>query len=137
VTLVLHVDPPADPKDYLHRSGRTARAGADGVVVLLATPTEERDVQKMLAAAGVRPQQRDVHANDEAAAEITGARKPSGTPIVVVSQAQSEHRAKRGVKTGARPGSSGANSARPGGAAGASSRFKQGRPPRREASRPR
>jgi superfamily II DNA/RNA helicase len=81
VSLVLHVDPPADPKDYLHRSGRTARAGADGVVVLLATEGEERAAQKMLAAAGVRPQQRDVVTGDEVAAAITGARRPSGKPI--------------------------------------------------------
>jgi superfamily II DNA/RNA helicase len=104
VSLVLHVDPPADPKDYLHRSGRTARAGADGVVVLLATPTEERDVQKMLNAAGVRPEQRDVRAGDDQAATIAGARKPSGKPIVVVTQKQAEHRAKRAAaKSGKRP----------------------------------
>ncbi|MEO8888933.1 MAG: DEAD/DEAH box helicase [Jatrophihabitantaceae bacterium] len=81
ISLVLHVDPPADPKDYLHRSGRTARAGESGIVVLLTTPTEERDVRKMLNAAGVRPEQRDVVAGDPAVAKVTGARTPSGIAI--------------------------------------------------------
>src|SRR5690606_6800664 len=37
ISLVVHVDPPADPKDYVHRAGRTARAGATGTVVTLVT----------------------------------------------------------------------------------------------------
>ncbi len=129
VSLVLHVDPPADPKDYLHRSGRTARAGASGVVVLLTTPTEERDVRKMLAAAGVQPQQRDAHAGDADAAAITGARKPSGTPTVVASPPDAPQRSRPAGQRSARPAGAGA--------AGASARFRQGRPPRRETSRPR
>jgi superfamily II DNA/RNA helicase len=88
VSLVLHVDPPADPKDYLHRSGRTARAGERGVVVLLTTPAEEPDVRKMLGAAGVHPQQRDALAGDEAVAAITGAREPSGVAIARPQKAQ-------------------------------------------------
>ncbi len=83
VSLVLHVDPPADPKDYLHRSGRTARAGDSGIVVVLATPAEERDVRTMLTQAGVRPEQRDAFAGDAAIAAITGAQRPSGAPLAV------------------------------------------------------
>ena len=82
VSLVLHVDPPQDGKDYLHRSGRTARAGESGVVVLLTTPAEERDVRRMLGQAGVRPDQRDVAPGDAALASLTGARSPSGVPLV-------------------------------------------------------
>ncbi|MDP9091779.1 MAG: DEAD/DEAH box helicase, partial [Actinomycetota bacterium] len=81
VSLVLHVDPPQDGKDYLHRSGRTARAGESGVVVLLTTPAEERAVRKMLAEAGVRPEQRDAVAGDPKVAAVTGARQPSGVPV--------------------------------------------------------
>ena len=44
ISLVLHVDPAADHKDYLHRAGRTARAGASGVVVTLATNDQRRMV---------------------------------------------------------------------------------------------
>ena len=82
VSLVLHVDPPADPKDYLHRSGRTARAGESGIVVLLTTPTEERDVRKMLDAAGVRPRAaRRVARATRPSPRVTGARLPSGVPV--------------------------------------------------------
>jgi superfamily II DNA/RNA helicase len=44
VAAVIHFDPPGDPKDYVHRSGRTARAGARGVVVSLVTPDLRSDV---------------------------------------------------------------------------------------------
>jgi superfamily II DNA/RNA helicase len=53
--LVVHFDPPADHKDYLHRSGRTARAGATGTVVSFVEPNQSRDVQRMHAAAAVSP----------------------------------------------------------------------------------
>ncbi len=82
VSLVLHVDPPADPKDYVHRSGRTARAGEDGVVVVLTTSAEERAVRKMLGQAGVRPVQRDAVAGDPTVASVTGARTPSGVAVL-------------------------------------------------------
>ena len=52
VSLVVHVDPPADPKDYLHRAGRTARAGDSGTVVTLVTPPERRDVDRLTRLAG-------------------------------------------------------------------------------------
>ncbi len=82
VTMVMHVDPPADPKDYLHRSGRTARAGESGMVVTIATPNEERTIRNLLSAAGVHPEQRDVLPGDPAMFSLTGARVPSGVPIV-------------------------------------------------------
>jgi superfamily II DNA/RNA helicase len=59
VSLVLQVDPPADHKDYLHRSGRTARAGELGTVVTIALPHQRRTMERMIAAAGldIRPVQ--------------------------------------------------------------------------------
>jgi superfamily II DNA/RNA helicase len=48
VGCVVHFDPPPDPKDYVHRSGRTGRAGADGVVVTLVTPDVQKIVRTML-----------------------------------------------------------------------------------------
>jgi len=54
VELVVHVDPPAEHKAYLHRSGRTARAGAAGDVVTLVLPEQERDVAAMMRKAGIR-----------------------------------------------------------------------------------
>jgi superfamily II DNA/RNA helicase len=53
VDLVVHVDPPNDHKDYLHRSGRTARAGASGVVVSMLTRDQVRDARTMFNRAGV------------------------------------------------------------------------------------
>ncbi|KAB7743223.1 DEAD/DEAH box helicase [Nostocoides sp. F2B08] len=53
VSLVLQVDPPADHKDYLHRSGRTARAGELGTVVTLALPHQRRTMERMIASAGL------------------------------------------------------------------------------------
>ena len=82
VSLVMHVDPPADSKDYLHRSGRTARAGMSGMVVTIATPNEERTVRNLMSAAGVRPEQRDAIPGSSEIFELTGARRPSGVPVV-------------------------------------------------------
>lgn len=53
IELVIHVDPPTEHKAYLHRSGRTARAGSDGVVVTLTLPEQQGDVKKLMRAAGV------------------------------------------------------------------------------------
>ncbi|WP_343444012.1 DEAD/DEAH box helicase [Micromonospora schwarzwaldensis] len=81
VTLVLHVDPPKDPKDYLHRAGRTARAGESGAVATLVLPKQRRTTLAMLEKAGVEPSEARVRAGDEALAELTGAREPSGVPV--------------------------------------------------------
>ncbi|HEX5086574.1 MAG TPA: DEAD/DEAH box helicase [Nocardioides sp.] len=55
VALVVHADPPAEHKAYLHRSGRTARAGAAGTVVTLMTEDQVRDVRDLTRAAGIEP----------------------------------------------------------------------------------
>ncbi|TIC86655.1 DEAD/DEAH box helicase [Nocardioides sp. GY 10127] len=55
VTLVVHADPPAEHKAYLHRSGRTARAGESGTVVTLMTSEQVRDVRDLTRAAGIKP----------------------------------------------------------------------------------
>ena len=55
IALVVHVDPPAEHKAYLHRSGRTARAGSDGVVVTIMTPEQVGDVKSLAKAAGINP----------------------------------------------------------------------------------
>ncbi|WP_436970628.1 DEAD/DEAH box helicase [Micromonospora avicenniae] len=81
VTLVLHVDPPKDPKDYLHRAGRTARAGESGAVATLVLPKQRRTTLAMMEKAGVAPSETRVRAGDPALAELTGAREPSGVPV--------------------------------------------------------
>jgi superfamily II DNA/RNA helicase len=55
VALVIHADPPAEHKAYLHRSGRTARAGAAGTVITLMTDQQVRDVRALTRAAGINP----------------------------------------------------------------------------------
>ncbi|MEU1896021.1 DEAD/DEAH box helicase [Streptomyces pristinaespiralis] len=74
--LVVNVDPPADPKDYLHRGGRTARAGESGRVVTLVTPGQRRDVNRMMSDAGIRPVVTQVRSGEEKLAGITGAKRP-------------------------------------------------------------
>ena len=77
----MHVDPPSDQKDYLHRAGRTARAGQPGTVVTLVLPRQRRRATAMLAKAGVTPTELRVRVGDPALAEVTGARQPSGVPV--------------------------------------------------------
>ncbi|MER5883236.1 DEAD/DEAH box helicase [Streptomyces sp. NPDC001941] len=81
--LVVNVDPPTDHKDYLHRGGRTARAGGSGTVVTLVLPEEKRDVTKLMSDAGIRPRTTRIKSTDPELAEITGAREPSGVPVTI------------------------------------------------------
>ncbi|MFL0460357.1 DEAD/DEAH box helicase [Kytococcus sedentarius] len=55
IALVVHADPPAEHKAYLHRSGRTARAGAEGTVVTIAMPEQRGEVKTLMRAAKIRP----------------------------------------------------------------------------------
>jgi superfamily II DNA/RNA helicase len=77
VSLVVHVDPPRDPKDYLHRAGRTARAGATGTVVTLVMPRQRKRTTALLSRSGVRPHEHRIRLGDPRLAEVTGARHPS------------------------------------------------------------
>ncbi|WP_234101700.1 DEAD/DEAH box helicase [Streptomyces venezuelae] len=77
IDLVLNVDPAGDHKDYLHRSGRTARAGRSGVVVSLALPHQRRQIFRLMEDAGVDASRHIVGgagAFDPEVGEITGAR---------------------------------------------------------------
>ncbi|MEV1067751.1 DEAD/DEAH box helicase [Streptomyces sp. NPDC050263] len=79
--LVVNVDPPADHKDYLHRGGRTARAGESGSVVTLVLPNQRRDMARLMSAAGIRAQITQVRSGEAELSRITGAQAPSGVPI--------------------------------------------------------
>ncbi len=87
ISLVVHVDPPAESKAYLHRAGRTARAGEDGVVVTLVTEEERAEVEKMTRKAGVDVDGVQVRPGDRRLIQITGAKQPSGVPIVAANSA--------------------------------------------------
>jgi len=77
VDLVVQYDPPNDPKDYLHRSGRTARAGASGLVVALAEHGQVRDLERLHDAAGITAARHKVAAGHHVVRQIAA----SGTPI--------------------------------------------------------
>jgi len=90
ISLVVHVDPPADPKDYLHRAGRTARAGESGVVVTLQLPHQRKPLFGLMKDAGVKPTRTTVTPKSKELVDITGAREPSGTAVVHVPRVESK-----------------------------------------------
>jgi superfamily II DNA/RNA helicase len=77
VDLVVHFDPPKDHKDYLHRSGRTARAGATGTVVTLVEPHQRTDVARIHSAASITPEHAAVDGDHPAVRRLA----TSGTPV--------------------------------------------------------
>lgn len=79
VDLVVHFDPPNDHKDYLHRSGRTARAGSTGTVVALVQPNQVRELGRLHQAAKVVAAAMRVHPGHEAVRAVA----TSGEPVVV------------------------------------------------------
>lgn len=81
VSLVVHVDPPAEHKAYLHRAGRTARAGTSGTVVTLVMDDQTKEVAQLLRKAGVNAPEVRVTPLSESLVTITGARKPEGAPL--------------------------------------------------------
>jgi superfamily II DNA/RNA helicase len=90
VSLVVHVDAPENHKDYLHRAGRTARAGAVGTVVTLATHKQRKGVHGLTSRAGVKLTESTVRPLDSTLVRITGALEPSGVPIEDVVHANSD-----------------------------------------------
>ncbi|MEG8279707.1 DEAD/DEAH box helicase [Streptomyces sp. AHA2] len=79
--LVVNVDPATDAKDYLHRAGRTARAGRSGTVVTLVLPGQRREAGQVMTDAGVTPEVTKVRSGEAELSRITGARTPSGRPL--------------------------------------------------------
>ncbi len=106
IGLVVHVDPPAEHKAFLHRSGRTARAGAQGEVVTLMTPEQRRDVAMLTRKAGITPTTTSVAPGDPLLAELVGpAAAPSTRPAVAPTPAvaPSRRRSPQGGAEGRRP----------------------------------
>ncbi len=99
IDLVLNVDPAGDHKDYLHRSGRTARAGESGSVVSLALPHQRRQIFRLMEDAGVDASRHLIGRGDvfdEEVARITGAR--SLTEVQAESTSNTAKQAEREVK---------------------------------------
>ncbi|MER6558296.1 DEAD/DEAH box helicase [Streptomyces sp. NPDC001027] len=98
IDLVLNVDPAGDHKDYLHRAGRTARAGRTGTVVSLSLPHQRRQIFRLMEDAGVDAGRHIIQggsAFDPAVAEITGAR--SMTEVQAESAGNAAQQAEREV----------------------------------------
>ncbi|MFF5931248.1 DEAD/DEAH box helicase [Streptomyces hydrogenans] len=81
--LVVNVDPPGDHKDYLHRGGRTARAGGSGSVVTLVLPEQKHEVTRLMRDAGIQPRTTRLRSGDEELTTLTGAREPSGVAVTI------------------------------------------------------
>jgi superfamily II DNA/RNA helicase len=137
--LVVNVDPPTDHKDYLHRGGRTARAGGSGSVVTLVLPAQKRDVTRLMSDAGIRPRTARVTSGDAELVTLTGAREPSGAPVTIevpqpAAPTASGPARKTGAKPGRRSGRRGRNGGGPGAAAGAATATGGRGPDRRAAA---
>lgn len=80
VELVVHVDPPVEHKAYLHRSGRTARAGNSGDVVTVVLPEQRRDLQALMRKAGITVRPQDVVAHSAPVTALVGDVAPYRAP---------------------------------------------------------
>lgn len=89
--LVVNVDPPTDHKDYLHRGGRTARAGESGSVVTLVLPHQRREMDRLMADAGITPRSAKVRSGEAELSRITGAQAPSGIPVTLAAPAAQQN----------------------------------------------
>ncbi|WP_228812008.1 MULTISPECIES: DEAD/DEAH box helicase [Nocardia] len=102
VSLVVHADPPTDPKDYVHRAGRTARGGATGTVVTVVTPDQRAEVAALTEAAGVEVVTHTVGPQDSELRQLTGARSPAGPPPAPAPAAPDRAPSRRGAARGYR-----------------------------------
>lgn len=112
VELVVHVDPPAEHKAYLHRSGRTARAGSAGDVVTVVLPEQRRETDQLLRRANIQVRPQAVSASSAQVAllvgEVAAFVKPSPVAEQPQRQGQGQGRGRRrGAGAGARKGQAG------------------------------
>jgi superfamily II DNA/RNA helicase len=98
VELVVHIDPPAEHKSYLHRSGRTARAGSAGDVVTVVLPEQRQDTQVLMRKAGIKVAPQQVTATSEAVQALVGEIAPyqAPAPANVPSPSPRQHRPNAG-----------------------------------------
>ncbi|MBI2703612.1 MULTISPECIES: DEAD/DEAH box helicase [Mycobacterium] len=95
VELVVHIDPPAEHKAYLHRSGRTARAGNAGDVVTLVLPEQRTDTRALLRKAGIRVEPQHVTADSAEVHALVGEVAPYRAPAAKVAAPQPPKPAQR------------------------------------------
>jgi superfamily II DNA/RNA helicase len=118
VNLVIHADPPVEHKAYLHRSGRTARAGAEGIVITLMTDDQMADVRDLTRKAGIKATTTRLDANHPLLKQLAPGERTFTEPLVLVAdEASTARRSGGGRSNGARSGSGRSSGARAGGAA--------------------
>jgi superfamily II DNA/RNA helicase len=116
VDLVIHVDPPAEHKAYLHRSGRTARAGAEGDVVTICLPEQRRDLADLLRKAMITVTPKRVTTNSAEVVALIGEVAAYVKPVAQAPQPQGGGRSngrnaqrKRALKDSGKPAASASN----------------------------
>jgi len=118
VELVVHVDPPAEHKAYTHRSGRTARAGAAGTVVTVATPDQLGEVRTLAKQAGIKPTFTKVRPDAPELLAMRGERaeyvKPAPEAPVTAKPASTQRRRRASGSGTGRPVGTGAGASRSG-----------------------
>jgi len=110
VTLVVHADPPVEHKAYLHRSGRTARAGSAGTVVTLMTDAQVADVRDLTRKAGIRATTSRVRVGDPLLARLAPGERTfvePPPPVAAVAPRPKAPRPGGGRSSGGRPGQAG------------------------------
>jgi superfamily II DNA/RNA helicase len=125
VAIVVHVDPPAEHKAYLHRSGRTARAGAEGAVVTIATPDQAGEVRTLTRQAGIDPEVSAIKPGAREITALTGPAAPYVEPAPLpAAQPQGQGGGRRrsgGGSGGSGASGSGSSAAKSGGRGGSRS----------------
>ena len=100
ISLVVHADPPTEHKAYLHRSGRTARAGADGTVITLMTDAQVRDVRDLTRKAGIRATTTKLGTGHPLIAELAPGERTFVAPRAVPAAATSNQSRRRPARNG-------------------------------------
>jgi len=95
VGLVVHYDPPTDPKSYLHRAGRTARAGASGVVATLVAPYSRKSAHRLAKLAGINPVRSTIAPESPLPSVLIDALPPAPPPPTAEELAAEEARRRR------------------------------------------
>ncbi len=117
VNLVIHADPPVEHKAYLHRSGRTARAGAEGIVITLMTDDQVADVRDLTRKAGIKATTTRLDASHPLLKQLApGERTLTEALVLVPDQGSTPRHSGGGRSAGARPAGGRNGGARTGGA---------------------
>ena len=139
VELVVHVDPPAEHKAYLHRSGRTARAGSAGDVVTVVLPEQRRETDQLLRKANIQVRPQAVSSTSSQVMDLVGevAAYVKPAPVEAQSQRQGQGQGRRrGAGGGARQGQNRSNEFGSGRSRSGQGRSAEGRPAQERHARP-